>query len=110
MKLKYVGYGILSIIGFLALLFFLNAVGIAQIKIFGVAREDAKREVFEETKSYVHGKIQDLARYYKQYQTSKSDDDKESIRSFIIMEFGEFDSKKIKEVKLRSFLIQMRGF
>jgi len=67
------------------------------------------RLTFEQTRSYVHGKIQDLAKYYKEYQRT-DDDGKKVIENFIVMEFAEFDKKHIKDETLQAFLVQMRGF
>ena len=84
--------------------------GLEWTKFFAPKRENIRREVFEQTKSYTHGKIQDLAKYFEEYQNAKSDSDKNTIKSLIIMNFAEFDETKINSYKLQDFLIQMRGY
>ena len=77
--------------------------------VFEPMEQDIEREVFENTKSYVQGKIQDLSKYYLEYQTA-STEDKIAIRSVIQMQFSSFDAKDIDNEDLRSFLITVRGF
>lgn len=71
---------------------------------------NVERQAFKQTRSYVDGKLQDLSRYYRQYEEADSDGDRQAIRSFINLEFAEFDEKHITNEKLRVFLIEMRGF
>jgi len=78
-------------------------------KFWAPKEQSIKRQVFEETKSYVHGKIQDLSRYYEQYQKGDSKE-KEAIKSVIRMQFSDFDATKINNYKLRRFLETVRGY
>ena len=93
----------------LGIAFGMPFIKLAYYKYFTPKYENVKREVFEETKSYNHSKIQDLAKYYEEY--SKADiDNRESIRQLIIMNFAEFDTNNIKNQKLKQFLINQRGY
>jgi len=98
------------IVGLLLLVFLIGLYELGWMKFFEPKKENIRREIFEETQSYVHGKIQDLAKYYEEYNKTDSQKDKESIRQLIIMRFAEFDETKIKSVKLRNFLTNMRGY
>jgi len=89
--------------------FFTNALNIGVLKIFGVARENVRRDIFEESKSYVHGKIQDLARYYEQYMRGDQETRK-SIAEVIKITFAAFDADKIPDARLRNFLRDVRGY
>jgi len=102
-----VGLGVL--IGFIALIFVLELVGLGFFKFFEPKKENIRREVFENTQSYVHGKVQDLAKHYGEYQKADADG-RETIRGIIVLQFAEFDEKKIKSDNLRRFLVDMRGF
>jgi len=104
---KLVWIGGVAIVLFAVVAYF-NLLDVSMRRIFGVAREDARREIFEETKSYVHGKIQDLAKYYEEYQ--KNPEDREIIAQVIRIRFAEFDADKIKNRRLREFLITIRGY
>lgn len=106
-KLKIAAWSMVGLLAFIALLFVFGFVDLGMLKVFGVRRQNIRREIFEETKSYTHGKIQDLAKYYEEYQTS---DDKEAIRQLVLMNFADFDAAKIRPPKLRQFLINMRGY
>lgn len=97
-------------VGLIVLLFNLELLGLGWTRFFSPKRQNIQREVFEETKSYVHGKIQDLAKYYDEYQKSDSPDDKEAIQTVIKSQFAEFDAEKINSSQLRTFLVNMRGY
>jgi len=107
-KITLIAIGV--IIGLIALSFAFEALDIVRFGIFEPKRENIKREVFENTKSYVHGVIQDLGKYYEEYQKAETMDDKEVIASVIKMRFAEFDSSKIKSSPLRQFFINVRGY
>lgn len=96
-----------GIIAFLALAFVLELGGISWTKFFGVKREDARREVFEATKSYNEGKEQDLIRYRMQYMRADTKADKEAIASSVRMMFADYDASKL-EPELQKFLKTVR--
>jgi len=108
-KVKIAGASVGVIITIIVGVFLLGLLGLGYYKFFEPKKENIRREVFEQTQSYVHGKIQDLAKYYDEYNSADSKN-KEAIRQIIIMRFSEFDESKIKAEQLRSFLISMRGF
>ena len=89
------------------------AVGLYSIgleRILSPLHQNVQRQVFEETKSYVHGKVQDLARYYEEYQSAKTLADKEAVANVIKIQFADFDANDIKNPELRRFLVSVRGF
>ena len=105
------GFSIAGVV--IALLLIVFAVGMLSLgwhKFFDPKVENVKREVFEQTQSRVHGTIQELARYYDQYNNASTGGDREAIRQFIIMRFSAFDEKMIDSEGLRNFLVSMRGF
>ena len=97
----------LCAISIVALSFFFGGLDLALMKTFLPAKENVRREVFENTKSYTHGKIQDLAKYYEEYQNTE---DKEAVAAIIKMRFSDFDAEKINSLKLKSFLLNVRGY
>jgi len=105
--MKYLMYGLLAMIIIVIIAFFTGGLDLAVTKFFGVRKANIQREIFEQSKSYTHGKIQDLAKYYEEHQTSE---DKQSIESLIKMNFSDFDANKINALKLRQFLINVRGY
>lgn len=101
------------IIGVLALIILIvvgTHLDLAYVGYFKPKYEDVERKTFEQTQSYNKGKISDLANYYEQYIKADSDDDKESIKSFVQMNFANFDRNKLDNHKLNMFLLQARGF
>ena len=108
-KWKWIGIGIGSLIGILLLFFVFGLYALGWMKFFEPKKENIRREIFEQTQSYVHGKIQDLAKYYEEYEKADANS-KESIRQLIIVRFAEFDEAKIRSTKLKTFLTSMRGY
>jgi len=99
----------LSVIGIIVLVFALELIGLGFFKFFEPKRENIRREVYENTQSFVEGKLQDLAKYYGEYQKASAED-KEIIKTVIQSQFSYFDADKVTNPKLQSFLINMRGF
>jgi hypothetical protein len=104
---------ILSVLGGLAaiivLTFVLELFGLGMFKFFEPKRENIRREVFENTKSYLHGIQQDLGKYHLEYQKANTDD-RAAIKSTIRMRFAEVDVAKLQSPQLRTFLTNMRGY
>ena len=107
---KTVGIVLGGFVGLLLIIFIFGVFELGWMKFFEPKKENIRREIFEETQSYVHGKIQDLAKYYDEYNKADLQSDKETIRQLIIMRFAEFDETKIRSVRLRNFLTNMRGY
>ena len=89
--------------------FALPLLGLQWVKFFKPKYENVNRQVFEQTKSYTHGVIQDLAKYFDEYQKATLKD-KQVIQNTIKFRFAEFDANNIKSVPLKAFLINMRGY
>ena len=109
-KLKIAGMGIGTFVIVIALVFVLGFVGLGYKKIFKPAHENINREVFENTQSFVHGKIQDLAKYKAEYNELTDPTEQAALKAIINQQFAQFDSSKINDANLRNFLVQMRGF
>jgi hypothetical protein len=100
-----VGLGLLV----LAIPVFLGAYSLGMFKLFAPATENIRRDVFENTKSYLHGVQADLGKYHEEY--SKADaDGRETIRQTIKLRFPSVDAEKLQNPALRAFLVNMRGF
>lgn len=81
--MKELGIGISVLAGLLVLGFVLNAVGLVNYQFFAPKYENARREVFENTKSYRDGSRRDFDNLYLAYKTAKSDDEKAAVLSII---------------------------
>lgn len=108
-KLKIFGMSVAGFIAVLVAIFLMGLAGLGYYKFFEPKKENIRREVFEQTQSYTHGKVQDLAKYYEEYNKTEFEN-RETIRQLIIMRFAEFDESKIRSPKLRGFLVNMRGY
>lgn len=107
MKKFFIGAGIF--VGVIALAFILELAGLGFFKFFEPKRENIRREIFENTKSFTHGKIKDLSKYYKEYK--ETDPDGQAVIEVIIRtEFADFDKTKINTVTLQNFLTEIRGY
>ena len=93
--MKTLGY---IFIGLIAILLVVGSpfLGLWYYGYFAPRYENVRREVFEETKSYTHGKIQDLSKYYREYNNATKQDDKDVIKILILSQFAEFDESNIK--------------
>lgn len=106
---KYVLGAIGVLVLIVALSFAMGVVDLGFTKFFKPKQQNIEREVFENTQSYVHGKTQDLAKYFEEYRNADQDS-KESIRQLIIMNFSDFNAEQIRSSQLKNFLIQTRGY
>ena len=102
----------LTIVGFILVLglgFVITYYSLGMKAFFSPKFQNVERKVFENTKSYSHGKIQDLAKYYEEYQKA-SPENKAALKDVIIMNFANFNVDHVQNYKLRTFLIEMRGY
>lgn len=96
------------IVGLLVLTFAANEFEIFGIKFWGVRKENARREIFEQTQSYVEGKRQELIKLHHEWMKSDSTS-KIAIESTIRMNFANFDEKKVSDFpELYNFLIGIK--
>ena len=107
---------LLGVLGFvlgLAILFGIcygfGLVEVGLTNTIGIKYEDAKRNRFENSTSYVHGMIDRLSEYKRQFDTEDNVDNKIAILNTIDDEFAQFDETKIDNSTLRAFLIDVRN-
>lgn len=87
---------LLSILIFLALVWGFGWFGVGYTKTVGKAQQNANREVFEQTQSYVEGKRQEALKYYREYL--KADEDgKKAIEELVAHSFANMDETKLEE-------------
>jgi len=82
--------------------------GVYWYKFIGPKKEEARRKVFEETRSYNQGKIQQLSKYRMEYVKSDSEG-KAIIASTIRHQFADFPVDHLPP-ELQSFLRKTRGY
>jgi len=101
--LKWAISSIAAVGALLVLCFGLTWMGIEWRGFFGPKRAAVEREIFEETPSYRHGKIQDLTRYRFQYMKATSDEARSAIASTVRLQFAQFDVRSLDQAELREF-------
>ena len=77
---------------------------------FAPKHANIDRQVYEHTQSYVHGKVQDLAKYKAEYDATEDNTERQAIQTIINQQFAQLDSSKVVDTNLRNFLVRMRGF
>lgn len=83
----------------LAFVFGLNYFGLVSFRFFAPKYENAKREVFEQTQSFVEGKRQSLTKHYNEWRKSDAEE-KAAIRIVVLQEFANFDTKLFTDTQL----------
>lgn len=105
--MKTVGYifGTLAcLLGIAALGFYISGVDLAMYKFFAPKYEAARRNVFEQSKAYRQGNVQELMAEYRRY-LSASPEHKAAIASMVRHQFADFDRSAIQDnVELLAFL------
>ena len=91
------------IIGIFIFIFAANEFEIFGTRFWGVRKENARREVFEQTQSYVEGKRQELTKLHHEW-VKASDEDKVAIEATVRQSFSNFDDTKIIDSDMYSFL------
>ena len=96
-----------SIIALIVLIFAANEFEIFGVKFWGVRKQNAQRQVFEQSQSFIEGKRQELIKYHHEWMKADSID-KISIEYTIRMSFANFDENNIEQSDLRDFLIKVK--
>lgn len=101
----------LLVVGLIVALFvvgFISAGGdLAMFKFWAPKYENAKREVFENTQSYVQGKVSYISSLRLDYEKATGDQ-KESLRRMIVTEASNVDNDKLPP-DMRSFISDLKA-
>lgn len=98
---------VLLFIGIGALGFLGDAVGLWQLQVFGTRTENVKRQIFEQSQSYIQGKINHLSNLRWQYQDTEGAQ-KEALRQMILTEASTVDNAKLP-VDLQGFIQSLKS-
>ena len=106
---KIVWLSVLGIAILIALSFGTGMLDVLYTKTVGVAKQDAQREVFEETNSFTKAKRQEAIKYYKEYQEAETDKERKAIETVVAMSLADFDEDKyITDDLLLSWIKKMK--
>ena len=84
---------ILGVLVFLALIYF----GPEIRQHFGTRYASADREIFENSKPFVHGSIENLNRLRMQYQMAESDNHRNAIKTMVVSQTATLDKNRLPE-------------
>lgn len=93
--MKTLFFSVLGLFALVFLVFFFNSVDLASFKFFAPKYENARREVFENTQSYVEGKRQEVSKYRLEYLRAKDPAEKNAIRMTILQSTANLDLSKL---------------
>jgi hypothetical protein len=105
--MKFVALVIAGLILLIVLAFGLELVGLEWTKFFAPKKEEIRREVFEQTKSFNEAKVQDLVKYRLQYIRAKEEIEKKAIASTIRHMFADYSVEKLDQ-ELKQFLTKIK--
>ena len=103
--IKDVGFGVLALVLIVGLTFGV----LYHYKFFAPKFEDARREVFENTRSFNQAKVQELSKYRLEYLCTEELVEKDAIASTIRHRFADYDGSNLPS-ELNSFLKEIRGY
>jgi hypothetical protein len=91
------------------LLFAAHGIGLVNLRFWGPQFQEARREIFEETQSFVHGKITHLNRLRLEYESTELDTRRKALRTMILQEAAVLEEENLP-TDLRSFIQSLRGY
>lgn len=99
---------IVAIVG-IGLSYTFGWVGVHQTTTYKKAQQNADREVFEETNSFVKAKRQECIKLYKEYLEADTEEDRKAIETIVSMSLADFDEDRhITDAKLLSWIKRMK--
>lgn len=104
---KIIGYAFLALLIIYVMGFLATGGDLAIYRFWAPQQENAKREVFVQTQSYVQGKIEYLTQLQLQYEQADGDQ-KKTIRTVILRESSTVDNSKLPD-DLQLFIQQVRS-
>jgi len=100
--IKTIGCGVLVTVGFIGVVWALTLSDFALYKFWGIKYENTRREIFEQSKAYNQGQVQQLQNMYLDYQRA-DEVGKQSIRSVVLQRTADLDLA-VLPVNLRSWV------
>ena len=94
-------FGVLGFVG--------NGMGLVSYQFFGPKWENARRDVYENTNSFVKGKLADTNKHMLEYKMSDDPIVKNALKYTISQNLVDFDEDKYcKSNELKAFIKQMK--
>lgn len=83
---------------FIGIAFVGNYIGLWNYSYFAPKYESARRNVYENTQSYVEGKRQSLTNYYEEFRNAEPNE-KRAIRKLMLQDFSNFDISQLNSTQ-----------
>jgi hypothetical protein len=96
-----------SLFGVLGLAFILQGFGLISLKFWGPQFVEARREIFEESQSFVHGKVTHLNRLRLDYEAADTESRRKALRRMILTEAAVLEEENLP-AELALFLDSLR--
>jgi hypothetical protein len=78
------------------------------IKTVGKEKQNAKREVYETSQSYVEGKRQEAVKNYHEWLNDTTPEGRESIENIVRLSFSNFDESLLQDPQLQNWIKQCK--
>jgi hypothetical protein len=101
-------YGVAGLAAVIALSWVFQGNDFFLYKFFAPKQEAVRRQVFEETKSYNQGMIQELQNMQFQYEQAKPEQ-RDALASIILHRAADYDPDRLPP-DLRSFIMQLKMY
>lgn len=105
-KLKMFGMGVIGLCLFLGLIWIIQGNNFFMYKVFGIKYENTRREIFEQSKAYNQGMIQELQNMQFEYIKANKDQ-KQALASIILHRSADYDVNKLPS-DLREFITKLK--
>lgn len=70
----------------------------------GKWKQDAQREVFEQTQSFTRAQKTEALKYFREYNKAETDDEKRAIKAYVRERFTMSDVEKMEESPVSRFI------
>lgn len=107
LKWGFAALGVLIV--FFVIGFGFELIGVQKKRIIEPMKENVRREVFENTQSYVFGKRQELSKAYGEWSSADAVK-KQVIEQVIKTQFADFPADQINNDTLKRWLTATRGY
>ncbi len=105
MKKVLIAFSSILVLGLLiALGIGIDVLGIKYDGFLSGLKKEQQHEVFKESTAHIDGMIDDLSKYYFEFNSSEGETEKKGIVAVVRQRFSNFDPDKIEDESLKEFL------
>lgn len=101
--------GVLALVVLGSAMFGLKWLGLEWRGFFGPKEVAIERDIYEQSPSFVHSRVNDLARYRIEWLAA-SEDERAALNTLIRQQMSQLDPDAIRDPDLRSFYDTVMGF